>query len=1308
MFIAWILVKNGSSYFDSSDPVNSGQSSFFSLLFIIICVIFFSSIIFMLLIFANSCYQKLYNVPSPTIDSNYNDSGISPPDNNEPNINNFRSNRNLSANINNPIIFDRNSHMAKLLTYGLFNVDSGSFSLSKKLHKNSFQVIEFSPGILTSDSVDDLNLHKLAVERIWQDTWSAILLASRDNRLPPLIAPHPVNINSIEGNSAGHERLDAYPYQFTVSGYKHNIHHFNSDREVLKELNLILANTLNTQIVYGVSNAHEKSPYDVFESSHSNTGNSSVNIRAPYNVGYKGYVPERHLENLLILNCTGYMDYFNSTVERLLLDNIDKLITPITTKNYNHDNKNNIYNQPDNISFPQPTQSYHHPEGNQNFNHQEVNQNYNSYQVNSDNDNQLYGDYLKFGLDHIIHTPSECRDIQNAIISSFCGPDMYFKPPQTLLKNYFPDLSNFKDYKEVYNSINQDFLSPSNDLEIQNLLGIPIDQSITTMDIGSNYRSKSNHTNQSFNKSGIRIVDYNDFGETKFKIQSWFGKAYVTPFPFILYFIYDEAPGYVVRIGSFSGWYIYLQQNRNPEVIDRKRLRLSLRSLENEIITFSFDENDLKNSKTILAENTESVPEGSQEISLLDNSIDGIDSSFKKIVIFKAKLNIIRHHNENNKNIKVNPIFNLVNTSAGFMVKIDVIDSTKLVINHRGEIVSMESMNSYKDHILSGLNLGYKEDAESGFDYKDNITFNLFKNQIIRNSNFESEKGGLNNNNNLQGLNSNIPNTTSYAHNDNNSTYNNPTNKTDSIAEAASVVSEMVPNNDINSYMRYNPKIKREDIDLLSTNIWDIGNNRYQILSKIQSKILGINSDFTMSLSTYFLLKENEEIILKNFKKIQDSFSLWRSQFEYEFSDKHYGLSYFFTNFIFSPHPQLAPATKGIAIKSPVLSNSLSSLAKSKIEKRKNLSRYVDHKILKGNEDILETDQDDALSSESIPWYIAASKFACFKESSHIGPFTDISNGASLKNNNLEAGNSLINDLRYNYQSVCNPDYSHLANPTPENALPLLDSLPTYHELVYILKLFEKSHSLKNLINDHYDDLRALYERIDAIRPYYHPRDPSVTPFNPQALTDLLGLKNIVISDTLKPMPDYSDNFNNPSLINNSSIKYKINIPQINEIFDHKQINYQTSKRHPKASKVKAIGFRKPETDKNKNTVPPPLVNPHPLRFAWYLFWDDLFRRYAPVSPFLVKYESDFNPLYPGSIGYNPMSRKKLEVYLNNRGLFRVNQEAGNNTNNNSLFNGTQTTHESDHFEYITPSTTLLNSGILNALYSWLNRLIEK
>ncbi|OMJ16527.1 hypothetical protein AYI70_g6532 [Smittium culicis] len=1307
-FIAWILVKNGSSYFDSRDPVNSDQSSFFSLLFIIICVIFFSSILFMLLIFANSCYQKFYYVPSPTIDSNSIDSELSSSDNNELNKNNFRSNINNSADSNNPIVFDRNSYMAKLLTYGPFIGDSSSFSISKKFLKDSFQVIEFSPGILTSNSVDDLNLHRLAVERIWQDTWSAILLASRDNRLPPLIAPHHVSINSIEGNSAGYERLDVYPYQFTVSGYKHNNHHFNSDQDVLKELNLVLANSLNTQVVYGENSANTKLPNEMLESSHTNTGNSNVNIRTPYNVGYKGYIPERHLENLLILNCTGYMDYFNSTVERLLLDNIDKLITPITTKNINPYNKNNVPDQSENISFPQPTQNYYQAEGYQNYNQQEANQSYNSYQANNDNDNQLYGDYLKFGLDRIIHTPSECRDIQNAIISSFCGPDMYFKPPQTLLKNYFPDLSNFKDYKEVYNSINQDFLSPSNDLEIQNLLGIPIDQSIATMDISSNYRPKSNHTNQSFNKSGIRIVDYNDFGETKFKIQSWFGKAYVTPFPFILYFIYDEAPGYVIRIGSFSGWYIYLQQNRNPEVIDRKRLRLSLRSLENEIITFSFDENDLKNSQSILGENTNSVPEGSQEISLLDNSIDGIDSSFKKIIIFKAKLIIIRHHYENTKNIRVNPIFNLVNTSAGFMVKIDVIDSTKMVINHRGEIVSMESMNSYKDQILSGLNLGYKEDAESGFDYKDNITFNLFKNQIIRNSNFESEKGELNNNTSLQGLNSNIPNTTPHAHNENSSAYNIPTNKTGSIAEAASVVSEMVPNNGANNYMRYNPKIKREDIDLLSTNLWDIGNNRYQILSKIQSKILGINSDFTMSLSTYFLLKENEEIILKNFKKIQDGFSLWRSQFEYEFSDKQYGLSYFFTNFIFSPHPQLAPATKGITIKSPVLSSSLSNLAKSKLKKRKNLSRYVDHKIQKGNEDILEIDQDDVLSSESIPWYIAASMFACFKESSHIGPFTDISTDASLKDNNFENGDSLFNDLRYNYQSVCNPDYSHLAKPTPENSLPLLDSLPTYHELVYILKLFEKSQSLKNLINDHYDDLRALYERLDAIRPYFHPRDPSVTPFDPEALTDLLGLKNIVISDTLKPLTDYTGNINNPSLINNYSIKYKINIPQINEIFDHKQINYQTNKRHPKASKIKAIGFRKPETNKNKNTVSPPLVNPHPLRFAWYLFWDDLFRRYAPVSPFLVKYESDFNPLYPGSIGYNPMSRKKLEVYLNNRGLFVVNQKAENGNNKNSLFNGTDTTHEPDHFEYITPSTTLLNSGILNALYLWLNRLIEK
>ncbi|KAJ1673419.1 hypothetical protein EV182_005272, partial [Spiromyces aspiralis] len=62
------------------------------------------------------------------------------------------------------------------------------FMSSRLIHRmlvTSRKSLVFSPGILTAGSERDPLLHRLVIERVWQDTWSAILLASRDFRLLP-------------------------------------------------------------------------------------------------------------------------------------------------------------------------------------------------------------------------------------------------------------------------------------------------------------------------------------------------------------------------------------------------------------------------------------------------------------------------------------------------------------------------------------------------------------------------------------------------------------------------------------------------------------------------------------------------------------------------------------------------------------------------------------------------------------------------------------------------------------------------------------------------------------------------------------------------------------------------------------------------------------------------------------------------------------------------------------------------------------------------------------------------------------------
>ncbi|KAJ2432312.1 hypothetical protein GGF41_000034 [Coemansia sp. RSA 2531] len=44
-----------------------------------------------------------------------------------------------------------------------------------------------------------------------------------------------------------------------------------------------------------------------------------------------------------------------------------------------------------------------------------------------------------------------------------------------------------------------------------------------------------------------------------------------------------------------------------------------------------------------------------------------------------------------------------------------------------------------------------------------------------------------------------------------------------------------------------------------------------------------------------------------------------------------------------------------------------------------------------------------------------------------------------------------------------------------------------------------------------------------------------------------------------------------------------------------------------------------------------------PVKFAWYIFWDDLYRRYAGQVKQFKEFDVDFNPLYPQAIPYYPL-----------------------------------------------------------------------
>ncbi|KAJ2888312.1 hypothetical protein FB639_000720, partial [Coemansia asiatica] len=158
-----------------------------------------------------------------------------------------------------------------------------------------------------------------------------------------------------------------------------------------------------------------------------------------------------------------------------------------------------------------------------------------------------------------------------------------------------------------------------------------------------------------------------------------------------------------------------------------------------------------------------------------------------------------------------------------------------------------------------------------------------------------------------------------------------------------------------------------------------------------------------------------------------------------------------------------------------------------------------------------------------------------------------------------------------------------------------------------------------------------------------------------------------------------------------------------------------------------------------------------PVKFAWYIFWDDLYRRYGRSAKQggvkeLREHDVDFNPLYPQALPYYPLPRHRLELFLYERGLWKPLKTkkqgflggwfGGNKSNKKNALdeydmdpmpvpdylpgiNGpvdgaaveARLWRAGDGFEGLSdlpfepgaPASGFLHSGLLNRLYAWLD-----
>ncbi|KAG0348630.1 hypothetical protein BG004_004661 [Podila humilis] len=118
-------------------------------------------------------------------------------------------------------------------------------------------------------------------------------------------------------------------------------------------------------------------------------------------------------------------------------------------------------------------------------------------------------------------------------------------------------------------------------------------------------------------------------------IRTYFGKAYVVPFPFSVVFVYDES-SVVVTLVKEHDLDRYIQQNQDPEIERRRELRYQLRALDGKFVVRPFIE-------------TRGVQRGRESNGTLEMSLVNAPVSYKRglFTIHRKKMSSWQGHNMN-------------------------------------------------------------------------------------------------------------------------------------------------------------------------------------------------------------------------------------------------------------------------------------------------------------------------------------------------------------------------------------------------------------------------------------------------------------------------------------------------------------------------------------------------------------------------------------------------------------------------------------------------------------------------------------
>lgn len=75
---------------------------------------------------------------------------------------------------------------------------------------------------------------------------------------------------------------------------------------------------------------------------------------------------------------------------------------------------------------------------------------------------------------------------------------------------------------------------------------------------------------------------------SKVSTTSFFGRATITPFPFVLTFRYDQQPQRPVKIFSFEDLSLFLEQNQSEAALEARAVRKALRALDGQEVTWPY------------------------------------------------------------------------------------------------------------------------------------------------------------------------------------------------------------------------------------------------------------------------------------------------------------------------------------------------------------------------------------------------------------------------------------------------------------------------------------------------------------------------------------------------------------------------------------------------------------------------------------------------------------------------------------------------------------------------------------------------